>query len=879
MYAVLYLFSANTWILDEAYFIAFSILILHTDVFNKNNKHKMQKADYTKNTRGQSVAMDVLECFYDNIAYTPFIHLEDEMEINGEALIAHKTKKGGFKQPGQTTLRKPSNDPIDPYALILDNNLGVLRPDLRDILPMKDPFNYVAKEGDESLNVSDLHRTFFRSGVIQIVSSRSRPDAFKTAAYISNPSNAPAGVVDMKVTKVGILWRKDPKKKKTRSPWQEWGAILTGSQLYFFKNTGWIKSLIHQHDHHHKHGRSNTPVVFKPPLETFKPDFLLSTEDAVALQDQSYKKHKNAFVVVRQHTFQEVLLADNDSELSDWMAKLNYAAAFKTAGVRMRGVVGGSYESLSRHESEQQESIAPTESSVNSPSGEVSIKSGKLSDELSQQVMVARRQILGQKIAEANERIASISKTLDLQERNARHIAILAPILPKTKESIITSATRLAASIRWTRMELWRVRCHRDILEMDLAEDIKISSGTATSDGTSQASVPMQQTTSSENRTRAVFSRLNSRSSGASQHHSPSRSRPPTQPAGSKIFSMDDIFRTPSKVRGHKPQGSWELPPLSFEQGSSPPKERYTSQPIEEQAEEQQAQATTPQFDRSFTRTHQSSEYTSIASQLALPSEAFPDDENMFLEAGLVPPELIIAESRHESNSVTDLPGDVERTRAVLDESTASNNTLTPAKEAKDPNDSANPSPSESLSKVRHSLQRKLQHSQHGSSHPHHGSRKGATSSASNSSAGMTEDGKSVNNESEGLPRSTGSFTVHGKKASVVVLGSEWSQKEGEERLGRLSGTAVKETSDEKNEEDEGPTTQDTKVANSLAVARNGENGSAVLDRNYRRSSAVSSNSGTGTMGSMKLVSGIGREQAHDTVGDGKQGKGLVVSA
>ena len=514
------LVHANNMCSDEAYFIAFSILILHTDVFNKNNKHKMQKTDYTKNTRGQSVAPDVLECFYDNIAYTPFIHLEDEMEISNEALIAHKTKKGGFKQPGQSTLRKTSNEPIDPYTLILDNNLGVLRPDLKDVLIMKDPFNYVSKEGDDSLNVSDLHRTFFRSGVIQIVSSRSRPDAFRTAAYISNPLDAPAGVVDMKITKVGILWRKDQKKKKTRSPWQEWGAILTGSQLYFFKNTGWIKSLIHQHDHHHKHGRSNTPVVFKPPLETFKPDFLLSTEDTVALQDQSYKKHKNAFVVVRQHTFQEVLLADNDSELGDWMAKLNYAAAFKTAGVRMRGVVGGSYEALSRQESEQQDTVPPIGSSIGGPSGETSIRSGQRSDELSQQVMVARRQILGQKIAEANESLATVQKTLDLQERNARHISILAPILPKTRENIVASATRLATSIRWTRMELWRVKCHRDILAMDLAEDIKISSGTVTPDATTQISAPTQQTTPSENRTRAVFSRLNSRARGASRDHS-----------------------------------------------------------------------------------------------------------------------------------------------------------------------------------------------------------------------------------------------------------------------------------------------------------------------------------------------------------------------
>ena len=58
-----------------------------------------------------------------------------------------------------------------------------------------------------------------------------------TEKTATNPEEAHPGIVDIKITKVGLLWRKDAKKKKTRSPWQEWGAILTGAQLYFFRNT------------------------------------------------------------------------------------------------------------------------------------------------------------------------------------------------------------------------------------------------------------------------------------------------------------------------------------------------------------------------------------------------------------------------------------------------------------------------------------------------------------------------------------------------------------------------------------------------------------------------------------------------------------------
>lgn len=50
-----------SWLADNAYVIAFSLMMLHTDVFNSNNKSKMSKADYVKNTRLDGVPQIVLE--------------------------------------------------------------------------------------------------------------------------------------------------------------------------------------------------------------------------------------------------------------------------------------------------------------------------------------------------------------------------------------------------------------------------------------------------------------------------------------------------------------------------------------------------------------------------------------------------------------------------------------------------------------------------------------------------------------------------------------------------------------------------------------------------------------------------------------------------
>lgn len=46
---------------DNAYVIAFSLMMLHTDVFNSNNKSKMSKAEYVKNTRLDGVPQIILE--------------------------------------------------------------------------------------------------------------------------------------------------------------------------------------------------------------------------------------------------------------------------------------------------------------------------------------------------------------------------------------------------------------------------------------------------------------------------------------------------------------------------------------------------------------------------------------------------------------------------------------------------------------------------------------------------------------------------------------------------------------------------------------------------------------------------------------------------
>lgn len=717
---------------DQAYFIAFSLLILHTDVFNKNNKHKMQKPDYLKNTRGEGIFDEILECFYDNISYTPFIHVEDDLDINGERIIQHKTKqKSILSRRNVDPTKRPSKDPVDPYTLIIDSKLDTLRPNLKEVMYLEEHYSYLGTA--QSLNLFDLQKTFFRTGVLQIVSARSRPDAFMSDKTVNNPEEAHPGIVDIKITKVGLLWRKDAKKKKTRSPWQEWGAILTGAQLYFFRNTAWIKNLMHQLEQHIKQGHDGSPVIFKPPLDQFKPDALMSTDDAVALLDSTYKKHKNAFVFVRHGGFEETFLADNEQEMNDWLAKLNYAAAFRTSGVRMRGVVGGNYEGQRSRGIRRLESHNDSTRSVQTPSGEVTIVSGKIDTKMQQDILAARREIMLQKIADAEEKLVVAQKQLDAQLRNARHLQILAPIQQKTREQVILAAGRMAAQLKWGRLEIWRLKCHKDILTMDLEEERAL-------DGSFPRPDPAGEIPSSE---RAALARLHSKASTLGQQrtprspttHSANRPSTATQPSSQQETenALDDIFQAPPTLTSsssfHKAQASWELPPLSFN-GRGERKPSFSS------AKAPASPSIAPTPSRGSAR---------LASDPQRPETPTVDaaEQAVLEQAGLVDTDKTPEGKRPVTGPDNEESRDLVQEKDKLDRG-----------------------------KIRRSLHRTLREAHVPN---HNRSRKGRDSA---SSGVMSEETKE-----DVLSRGTGSFVVHGKKASVITFGSELQSMSQEERL------------------------------------------------------------------------------------------------
>jgi len=695
-------------------------------VFNKNNKHKMQKADYLKNTHGEGIFDEILEVFYDNITYTPFIHVEDDLDINGDRIIAQKArKKSIFPHTVPDPAKRVAKEPVDPYTLIIDNKLDLLRPNLKDVMQLDDPYGYLGTA--KSLNMKELQRTFFKTGVLQIVSARSRPDAFMTEKTATNPEAAHPGIVDIKITKVGLLWRKDAKKKKTRSPWQEWGAILTGAQLYFFRNTNWIKQLMHQQKDHLKKGHDGDPCIFKPPLEHFKPDALMSTDGAVALLDSSYNKHKHAFVYVRHGGFEEVFLAEDEDEMDDWLAKLNYAAAFRTSGVRMRGVIGGNYDGQSRRAIRG--SGSGNVQVIQTPSGEVTVTRSRIDHQLAQDILAARRDFMRQKIVDAAEKLKESEATLESQLRNARHLQILAPISPKTREHMLLSGARMAAQLKWTRMEMWKLKCHRDVLQLDMEEERQLLG--LPPDTT--LDIAAKSLTKEESKLCQASPCHCQKCPRSPEQVSLTRSSTVTTRSDGESSPVTEVFQTPPTSATVSREDSWNVSEEAV--GHRDPRKASVST----SAGSEVSISGTP------TRDEPGTSASPERRKFEQPDDVDADERDLLEQAGLLEPEISRASDPRSTNGGVDGEETPERRERAS---------------------SGTPADRSERSKIRRSLQRTLRESAGHISHHRHRRAKDSTSNAT-----LSDDAN--RDAPDVLPRGTGSFVVHGKKASVITFGHE----------------------------------------------------------------------------------------------------------
>ncbi|KIR30883.1 ARF guanyl-nucleotide exchange factor [Cryptococcus deuterogattii LA55] len=328
---------------DNTYVLAFSMMMLHTDAFNKHNKNKMSKSDYVRNSRMEGVPSFVLEAFYDNITFTPFVFIEDDSDLKGTSGYTTPLNFGP-STPTFSNFLNGSNPPskasnkIDVYDLIVRDMLNHLRVDVGKEIPVENPFSCLGTR--PILDFEGLSKTFASAHSLSIPlpqQKTARRNTLVTPGKRQAAKREKEPDMALRVTKVGLISRKDEAFSETgkkNRKWKSWSVILTQSQLLFFKDPMWALTLLEQARVTSENDKDSQLLL--PRMTHFKPDEVFPVKDCIAVFDKGFTTYPNTFrFVISQHQ-QYLMQASDEFEMNEWISLINYASAFKSAGIKMR---------------------------------------------------------------------------------------------------------------------------------------------------------------------------------------------------------------------------------------------------------------------------------------------------------------------------------------------------------------------------------------------------------------------------------------------------------------------------------------------------------------------------------------------------------------
>ncbi|KAL1748872.1 hypothetical protein HDZ31DRAFT_28634, partial [Schizophyllum fasciatum] len=604
------LFTSN----DHPYILAFSLIMLHTDAFNKSNKRKMTKPDYIRNTRLPGVAPEVL----DRNVIPEVPSSRTISSLAGSAAVTTNSNGSGSMFSGKASR-------VDPYFLITRNQLGHLRIDIGSIIPSRSPFLYQGTAGP--WDADELHRVFAQAGLIEVgavdPTALQRVNPFFSISATAQPSPmiaSPLGelgrtlpqerIYTLKLTKVGMLNRKEDLleggRKSTNRKWRPWCVMLTGSQLFFFRDASWAETL-----KDYAELGSNSQMLPSPGVN--QPDEWVSVKDAVAVYDRSYTKHENTFRFVLPDGRHYLLQAPTEREVNEWISRINYASAFKTAGVRMRpmGMSGkdvqltGVAAATSHMHDMQAASKAPEVDGADQfkatfdqvkadlaagilhtpDTGDLkrarlnSMPASPGSPTFAQMEMArlpGRSQVIQSKVHEIKEKLSATTTQLEADLRFARNLGIMTPFQRSTRDRLLQAAQALAKRIAMLRLEVAKLVCHREVLANDLIAESR--------DWYRSKALALKAATET------LQSRRPDTSHSTSSHHMPTpfgisnestQSLPVESASASTSVSPPSLSRTPSSARRRPPSSICESFHSALDYSSdwptSPTDERHVS--------------------------------------------------------------------------------------------------------------------------------------------------------------------------------------------------------------------------------------------------------------------------------------------------------------
>ncbi|KAI5452190.1 hypothetical protein NCC49_001125 [Naganishia albida] len=440
---------------DHAYILAFSLIMLHTDVYNRNNKQKMTKAEYVRNTRLEGVSPAVLEVFHENTCHTEFVFAGNAGGLgdcgSGSRPRANRRSSLFFQAKGSQEHFLPhagEKGGCRLQAAVVKGDISPLQISSTTWIPKEDPMSYIGN-----------WRVLDRAWVEGRFRFAPAIDVVKPAISTRKPDDATTSVLRLKVIKAGLLSRKDdfapPGRKNHSKKWRSWSVILTNTQLIFLKDTIWALTLNEQIERLNSNSALSPGTLLLSTFTDFKPDEVIGLTESAAVYDRSYAKYENAFRLAMPHGHEYLLQANDESEMNEWVSLINWSAASKTLGISTTSTPMPS------------PSVTPSwsqRSTRNKPGGDAArlpfALQASADPELDRSALSAPSDTAFEEdplIKQYDKRSTDLMKKIEEELRLARNLELLALISRSSQEHITSLLLLMAENIRRWRAELARL--------------------------------------------------------------------------------------------------------------------------------------------------------------------------------------------------------------------------------------------------------------------------------------------------------------------------------------------------------------------------------------------------------------------------------------
>ncbi|WBW74097.1 Arf GEF Sec73 [Schizosaccharomyces osmophilus] len=456
---------------DQCYILVFSLIMLHTDVFNVNNKHKMTKQEFINICKIDDLTPEIFEYYYDNITYTPFVNLDDEL------FLLEKEKAEKFYTPSRKRLG------LSPYTFTLESQLSTLRNEA----PISFNDKYITPGIEDSKSLAGIQKRISKSSILQLVSHRSHPMAFSNH-FIGLPDNSDPGLVDFSISMLGILPRSEKKRRVSgHSSFKEHLILLTASRMLFFRNSAWARDLVSQQENYERaisktksssnmtlasnattptmndfSGTDSSPdspdepaLVFSPPIEQLSPETTHSLDNAFAYCDREcIGNPPHMFYVLLRDGSIETLIAATEECMIEWISRINYIATIRTAGLRMP--FSDSYlprRDFSCYPKDMEQELAAIEV------------------QLEQDMELARKRTIKTRTDQLKEEYNQHLTKLSILQKNAKNLSVCAPMQPKTRAVILQAYKKFETKIQSVYLNMQKATTQLKILEFEFQVD------------------------------------------------------------------------------------------------------------------------------------------------------------------------------------------------------------------------------------------------------------------------------------------------------------------------------------------------------------------------------------------------------------------------